>query len=167
MFEKGFTTEMAVAFTRMCRPGSIFGHQSAILSKFEHHMVDLMWGKTGKSFDKANVLQVDYDENRPFRHAAKFYHKKPARLTDHLPKNLRAQFQGVYEEVQEKKEADYERSVAFLKQMNVCKVGSSNKGFKVEYSKYADCFSGQDRPMPMDEEKRIAKMLRPWISKGK
>lgn len=129
-------------------------------------MHELMWGKTGKTEDKVNELQVDMKVHRPYKHAAKYYHKKTAKLTDHLPKDLREQFQGVYEEVQEKKEADYERSVAFLKQMNLCKVGSRVKGFDVNYAKYADAFSGSTKPMPMDEEKRIQKMIRPWIQKG-
>ena len=48
-----------------------------------------MWGKTGYSADKINALQVEMDPKRPYRHAAKFYHKKADVLTDHLPKDLR------------------------------------------------------------------------------
>ena len=48
--------------------------------------------------------------------------------------------------------------------MALVKVGSREPGFNQMYNRFAECF---EHPVPLNEERRLNKLLRPWIDKGR
>ena len=123
-----------------------------------------MFGKCMKDVEKRTRVQMEINPARPYRHAATFKERENAKVSEFLPKSMRAQFEGLYDEVQDTKQDNYERSVQFLKQMALVKVGSREPGFNLMYNRFAECF---ENSVPLNEERRIKKLIKPWIDKGR
>ena len=52
MWKYQFTAKMAIAWVRMCRPGSVYGPSQQALVKMEPNLMDLMYGKCMKDVEK-------------------------------------------------------------------------------------------------------------------
>lgn len=85
MFKYGFTAKMAIAWVRMCRPGSVYGANQQFLCTLEHHLGDLMFGKCMKDVEKRMTIRMEINPARPYKHAASFKEREKANVSEFLP----------------------------------------------------------------------------------
>lgn len=69
MHAHGFDAKMAIAWVRMCRPGSIYGKLQSFLVNVEHHLGDMMYGKSIKHVEKRTKPSMEVNAARPYKHA--------------------------------------------------------------------------------------------------
>jgi len=81
MYKHGFSAKEAIAWTRLCRPGSVVGIQQQFLVEMESKLKKLM----GESGDADSLIKKDNtNEDRPYPHC----NIEPERKPDYMQKQI-------------------------------------------------------------------------------
>lgn len=85
MYKFGMEAKAAIAWVRMCRPGSVIGRQQYFVEQLKPKIVKLMFGKGAKDVERKQKPEVIYSKARPYRHAAREVARKNVNISEHLP----------------------------------------------------------------------------------
>lgn len=110
-----------------------------------------MYGRCVKDIEKRLQPHLEYSKARPYRHAAREMKRQNVNIVDHVPSHCRQQFEGLYDEVQETKQYEFEHSTQFLKQFVLSRMGNRFEGFNPKYNKFSECY---DKNVIFDEVRR-------------
>ena len=89
MHEYSMEPKAAIAWVRMCRPGSVIGHQQVYLEQLGSRIKNLMYGRCVHDMEKRLSVKLEYNKARPYRHAAREIKRKNPNIVSHLPTKCR------------------------------------------------------------------------------
>jgi len=136
MYKYGFNPKEAIAWVRLCRPGSVVGFQQQFVVDQHAGLKKLM----GESGDIEKNIKVDRtNEERPYPHCAKKPAEKPYYLQKPLykPKKFRKQLDELYAEIDRVQFDQYKVSKSGARYDTLNLVGSLKEGFNSKYNEFS------------------------------
>ena len=138
VYKHEFDAKEAIAWTRLCRPGSVVGQQQQFILDLEPKIGNLV---------KVSKPKRDYTEYKAGREKVKHCQKKPAenpykKEVLFKPGKFSANMDALYDEINQVSKADHASANAGHKQAILGKIGSrdENGKFNKKYNEFSKAY---------------------------